>query len=98
MTRDRDAADDLVRESFLRLVKEINSGRVPDNVGAWLFRVCSNLATSRGRRLTVAQRFLRVQRKGNDEPPADIELLRREENETLLAGLATLPAEARRRC
>ena len=57
--------------------------------------MCSNLATSRGRRLTVAQRFLRVQRKGNDEPPADIELLRREENETLLAGLATLPAEAR---
>ena len=95
MTRDRDAADDLVQESFLRLVKEIKTGRAPDNVGAWLFRVCSNRATSRGRRLTVAQRFLRIQRKGSDEPPAEIEILRREENETLLAGLATLPAEAR---
>jgi RNA polymerase sigma-70 factor (ECF subfamily) len=95
MTRDQDAADDLVQESFLRLVKEINAGRVPDNVAAWLFRVCSNLATSRGRRLTVAQRFLRVQRKRNDEPPADIEILRREENAALLDGLSQIAPDAR---
>jgi RNA polymerase sigma-70 factor (ECF subfamily) len=95
MTRDRDVADDLVQESFLRLVKELNAGRAPENVGAWLYRVCSNLAMSRGRRINVAQRFLRVQRKGNDEPPAELEILRREENATLLEGLATLPADAR---
>jgi RNA polymerase sigma factor (sigma-70 family) len=94
MTRDREAADDLVQESFLRLVKEINAGRSPDSVGAWLFRVCANLATSRGRRLSVAQRFLRVSRS-HDEPAADVEILRREENATLLAGLATLPADHR---
>ncbi|HKG18782.1 MAG TPA: RNA polymerase sigma factor [Candidatus Limnocylindrales bacterium] len=94
MTRDREAADDLVQESFLRLVKEMNGGRAPDNVGAWLFRVCANLATSRGRRMNVAQRFLRVVRI-HDEPPADVEILRREENETLLAGLATLPPDGR---
>jgi RNA polymerase sigma-70 factor, ECF subfamily len=95
MTRDRDAADDLVQESFLRLVKEINEGRTPDNVAAWLFRVCSNLATSRGRRLTVVQRFLRNQRGSRDEAPADVEILRREENAALLDGLATLPGDAR---
>jgi RNA polymerase sigma-70 factor (ECF subfamily) len=95
MTRDRDVADDLVQESFLRLVKELNAGRAPENVGAWLYRVCSNLATSRGRRINVAQRFLRVQRQGNDAPPAEFEILRREENATLLEGLATLPADAR---
>jgi len=95
MTRDRDSAEDLVQESFLRLVKEINAGRAPENVSAWLFRVCSNLATSRGRRLTVAQRFLRVQRSGHDEPPAEIEILRREENTALLEGLSRLAPDAR---
>jgi RNA polymerase sigma factor (sigma-70 family) len=95
MTRDRDAADDLVQETFLRLVKELNAGRAPENVAAWLFRVCSNLAMSRGRRITTAQRFLRVARGGHDSPPADIEILRREENTTLLEGLARLPADAR---
>ena len=95
MTRDRDAAEDLVQESFLRLVRELNAGRTPDNVAAWLFRVCSNLALSRGRRLNVAQRFLRVTRTLHHEPAADLEILRREENEALLAGLATLPADAR---
>jgi RNA polymerase sigma-70 factor, ECF subfamily len=95
MTRDRDAADDLVQESFLRLVKELNAGRPPENVSAWLFRVCSNLAMSRGRRITTVQKFLRVARRGGDAAPADIEILRREENDTLLEGLSRLPADAR---
>ena len=95
MTRDRDAADDLVQESFLRLVKEVNAGHPPDNAAAWLFRVCSNLAMSRGRRITTVQRFLRVARQGSDAAPADIEILRREENTALLGGLAQLSTDAR---
>jgi RNA polymerase sigma-70 factor (ECF subfamily) len=95
MTRDRDVADDLVQESFLRLVKEISAGRNPDNLAAWLYRVCSNLALSRGRHASVTQRFLRAARSGPDEPPADIETLRRETNGALLAALATVPADAR---
>jgi RNA polymerase sigma factor (sigma-70 family) len=95
MTRDRDVADDLVQESYLRLVKEISAGRTPDNLAAWLFRVCSNLAMSRGRRTSVAQRFLKAARGGADEPPADVELLRRETNTALLAALATVPSDAR---
>ena len=90
MARDREAAEDLVQESFLRLVRELQAGRTPDNVKAWLFRVCSNLAVSRGRRITVAQRFLRVARS-HDEPAADVEILRREANETLLAALGDPP-------
>ena len=95
MTRDRDAADDIVAEAFLRLVRELDRGAPPDNVTAWLYRVCSNLAVSRGRRLSVAGRFLRVQRGGRDEAPADVEILRRESNQILLDGLASLPADAR---
>jgi RNA polymerase sigma-70 factor (ECF subfamily) len=95
MTRDRDIADDLVQESFLRLVKETSAGRTPDNLAAWLFRVCSNLALSRGRHTSVTQRFLRAARSAPDEQPADVETLRRETNQTLLAALATLPSDAR---
>jgi len=95
MTRDRDSADDLVQEAFLRLVKEIAAGRTPDNIAAWLFRVCSNLALSRGRRATIAQRFLNRSRAPVDEQPADVETLRRETSAVLLAGLATVPTDAR---
>jgi RNA polymerase sigma-70 factor (ECF subfamily) len=95
MTRDREAADDIVQEAFLRLVRELNRGVTPDNVLAWLYRVCSNLAVSRGRRLTVSQRFLRIARSNADEAPADVEILRRESSQIVMAGLATLPADAR---
>jgi RNA polymerase sigma-70 factor, ECF subfamily len=95
MTRDRDVADDLVQETFLRFVKELTADRMPENVPAWLFRVCSNLATSRGRRATVAQRFLSAVRSIPDEAPADVYTLRNETNAALLAGLATVPSDAR---
>jgi RNA polymerase sigma-70 factor, ECF subfamily len=95
MTRDRDVADDLVQESYLRLVKELKAGRSPENVTAWLFRVVTNLAMSRGRRLIVAQRFLLRAQDSNDAPSPDLEILRHEENAVLLEGLATLPPDAR---
>jgi RNA polymerase sigma-70 factor, ECF subfamily len=94
MTKDRDVAEDLVQESFVRLLETLGAGRSPDNVSAWLFRVCTNLAMSRGRRLVVAQRFLRVARPLSDAPPADVELLRSEMNAALLASLATLSIDA----
>ncbi|HET7472015.1 MAG TPA: RNA polymerase sigma factor [Candidatus Limnocylindrales bacterium] len=95
LTRDRDAADDLVQETFLRLVREAGDGREPENVGAWLFRVCANLATSRGRRLTVARRWLSGVRSLQHEPSADLPALKREANDALLTGLSMLPADAR---
>ena len=58
ITRSGTAAEDLVQESYLRLVREAQAGRAPDNVRAWLYRVCTNLATSRGRRASVAMRYL----------------------------------------
>jgi RNA polymerase sigma-70 factor, ECF subfamily len=58
ITRSGSAAEDLVQECFLRLIREVQAGRTPDNIRAWLYRVCTNLATSRGRRATVATRYL----------------------------------------
>ncbi|MGE7775258.1 sigma-70 family RNA polymerase sigma factor [Chitinophaga sp. NPDC101104] len=43
LTRDRQAAEDIVQETFLRLW-ERRLVIVPDNVGGWLYRVAWNLA------------------------------------------------------
>ncbi len=95
LTRDADAADDLVQETFLRLIKEHAAGHAPDNVSAWLFRVCANLVTSRGRRGVVARRFMERATRPDDEVAADVELLRNEASEALVAALEILTVEAR---
>jgi RNA polymerase sigma-70 factor (ECF subfamily) len=95
LTRDADAADDLVQETFLRLVKDHAAGREPENVTAWLYRVCSNLATSRGRRGVVARKFLERRPAEETEVAAEIEILRHELSETLLAALTILPDDQR---
>jgi RNA polymerase sigma-70 factor (ECF subfamily) len=56
LVRDPEAAQDLAQEAFLRLAREIDAGRRPDNPAAWLHRVATNLAMSRGRHLQVADR------------------------------------------
>lgn len=56
VTRDPEVAQDLAHEAFLRLAREIEGGRAPDDAAAWLHRVGMNLATSRGRHLQVVDR------------------------------------------
>lgn len=56
VTRDASTAEDLVQDAFVRLTIEATAGRTPDDVGAWLHRVAHNLAMSRGRHLSVADR------------------------------------------
>ena len=56
--RDREIAEDLVHEAFVRLIVEIDGARQPLNVRAWMYRVIANLAVSRARRAAVAQRQL----------------------------------------
>ena len=54
--RDEAVAEDLMQEAFVRLLHEAREGRAPDDAVAWLHRVGSNLAMSRGRRISVADR------------------------------------------
>jgi len=54
--RDETAAEDLMQEAFVRLLREAREGRTPDDPVAWLHRVGANLAMSRGRRISVADR------------------------------------------
>ena len=72
LVREREAAEDVVAEAYLRLVREVHAGRQPDDVRGWLYRVVANLVLSRGRRLTVARRFLvhLVDRRSGESPEA----------------------------
>jgi RNA polymerase sigma-70 factor, ECF subfamily len=93
--RDNEAADDLVQETFLRLVRHVRSEGPPDNVGGWLHRVCANLIISRGRRETVAtkKQSLLVDRSLATSPEEIV--VRSDESERLRAALAELPTDAR---
>ena len=95
VTHNGATAEDLVQESFLRLVHEVRAGRAPDNVRAWLYRVCANLAASGGRRATVATRYLPflASREVGENPEA--RHLRLELGAELTAALADLSPDER---
>ncbi len=95
VTREPDAADDVVQEAFLRLVREVRGGRTPDNIGGWLLRVAANLMASRGRRLSVAERKkpALVDRGFGDSPESLA--VERERDRELVAALGELPEDAR---
>jgi len=90
VTQDPEAAEDLVQEAFLKLFVEVRDRQAPDNVRAWLYRVASNAAVSRGRRLRTATVF--EDRVPCPEPQEEPEAacLRKERSrsvERLLAGV-----------
>jgi RNA polymerase sigma factor (sigma-70 family) len=95
MTRDVEAAQDIVQEAFLRLVAEERKGRPPSNARAWLYRVAANLAISRTRRRRAAANWSARQRDPQVGGSAEGEVLVREEHQALARALAALGAEAR---
>ena len=97
--RDDEAAEDLAQEAFLRLAREVDAGRTPEHIRAWLYRVASNLVVSRARRAhTVVSWFTRhAQTVAEDDraPSPEEGVLRRERRSELEHLLDTLPADAR---
>ena len=94
-TRDEEVAADLVQEAFLRLARELQAGRRPDNAAAWLAQVARNLATSRARRVSTASRFEPLlDRPSAPEDPASA-VLAGERAEAVHAALADLRPVAR---
>jgi RNA polymerase sigma-70 factor (ECF subfamily)/transmembrane sensor len=93
--RDPRAAEDILSETFLRLIEEVRHGRVPDRPRAWLYRVAANLVVDGGRRRAVVTRSLARLVDRRTEPPADAEIIRGETRREVWAALATLPVDAR---
>jgi RNA polymerase sigma-70 factor (ECF subfamily) len=95
LVRDREAADDLVGEAYLRLISEARAGRSPDDARRWLYRVAANLTHSRGRRLRTVQRFMGrlVERRVAESP--ETRLTRTELSPGLHAALLALKPDAR---
>ena len=94
-TRDPELAADVTQEAFLRLVVEAQAGRLPDNVGAWLYRTSANLVVSRARRAAVARRLApRLVRTDGPAEPDAIAVLQEEHHELQIA-LAMLSAADR---
>lgn len=42
LLNDRDKAEDIVQETFIKFLHQLESQRIPDNVRAWLYRVATN--------------------------------------------------------
>jgi RNA polymerase sigma-70 factor (ECF subfamily) len=95
LVRESELAEDIVADTFVKLLGEYRAGRPPIEVRAWLFRVAANLVVTSGRRRAVAGRYLhRLVRRGHEEA-ADARVLRSERTEELVAALADLPADHR---
>jgi len=94
-TRDGEAADDAVQETFLRFVRHVRQHGLPDNVPGWLHRVCANLVISRGRRQTVAGRKKSLLVDRSVGVSAEDHVIRMDENARLRHALGELPADAR---
>lgn len=95
MCRDREAAEDLLQETFIRLIREARAGRMPDEVRPWLYRVAANAAISRGRRGAAWTRLVpRLLDRGEPARP-ESEFLRSEREAELHHALAGLAPDAR---
>ena len=96
MARDADVAADMTQDAFLRLLTEVERRGPPEHVKAWLIRVTANLVISRGRRVSVADRWLqRLGRRTETVESPEASLLRREERDRVQTMLGTLPPDAR---
>jgi RNA polymerase sigma factor (sigma-70 family) len=95
MVRDADEAADICQEAFVRLLLAGRDGRLPDAPGAWLRRVAHNLVVSGHRHRQIGDRVLG--RLADDETSSSLEdaAIRREENETLVAALGSVPTADR---
>jgi RNA polymerase sigma-70 factor (ECF subfamily) len=95
VTHDAAAAEDVVQETFLRLVRQHQSGRPPDDTRGWLFRVATNLMRSGFRRRSVADRREPLFRSSDSVESAESTVLRSEDRRALRDALAQLPVEVR---
>jgi RNA polymerase sigma-70 factor (ECF subfamily) len=96
LTRDQDAAQDVLQESFLRLIVEARAGRMPSKAESWLTTVAMNIVRSDARRRVVAKR--RAYRIQVDDVESSAEQIadRAEQTRAAVTALSTLGPVQRR--
>jgi len=93
---DRAAAEDAVQSAFFQLVRQLATRRQPDNIRAWLYRVCGNELRGLARRRRVAERWRTRLGRREDVDPPDLAIIGRERRDAVAAALARLPFDQRR--
>lgn len=71
LTGDRDAAEDVAQDAFVRLFARFQDRKEPEVVGAYLRRIVVNLSRSRVRRLVNERRKLQRAANVPERPEAD---------------------------
>ncbi len=95
MIHDREAAEELLQDAFIRLIRETRAGRMPDDPRAWLYRVAANAAISRGRHGAVWTRLVPRLLDHRQPVSPEGEFLRTERDAAVHAAMAGLPSDAR---
>jgi RNA polymerase sigma-70 factor, ECF subfamily len=95
MTRDVEAAEDVLQDTFLRLIREARAGRMPDDVRPWLYRTAANAAIDRGRRVAAFGRLLPRLLDRSEPARPESEALRTERDAELHAALGRLAPDRR---
>ncbi|AJY73679.1 RNA polymerase sigma factor [Paenibacillus beijingensis] len=92
--KDTGRAEDMVQETFLKLIRQLQMGRIPGNVQAWLYRVAANQCRDYWKSAayqTDKNRFGEPPER-RDERPSVVELAERQETrKEIMESLDGLP-------
>ncbi|HEU5139780.1 MAG TPA: RNA polymerase sigma factor [Bacillales bacterium] len=94
LLKDRQKAEDLVQETFVKLLRQLRDRSTPDHVSAWLYRVAANLCRDywKSAGYQKEQQVLDQLKDQKDEQMQVVELCeRRETREEMLSLLNELP-------
>ncbi|HYP23094.1 MAG TPA: SigE family RNA polymerase sigma factor [Actinomycetota bacterium] len=92
LSGDRDEADDVVQEAFVRIMRRSSGSIRPESLDAYLRRTVVNLTRSRWRRIRSQRRYLETHRPRPEEPTTQLDVESRHEMWTTLR---TLPVRQR---
>ena len=92
---DRNAAEDLVQEAFLRLRRAAHRIEDPGKAAAYLRSIVLNLARDHNRRGLVSLRHREAARTDVDPTQVDDRLELREDQEAVVAAIRSLPVRQR---
>jgi RNA polymerase sigma-70 factor (ECF subfamily) len=95
VTRDPEAAKDVVADAFLAVFEHIDGCDADRPFEPWLIRIVVNRAISITRRVNRYQQVLSLLRRGPERNDPEVEVLRNELHRALAEALRSLPPEER---